>query len=311
MEKELVGWLLKRFGKTSFAEIGIGDDCAVLQPCDRPLVITCDAICEGTHFLTSDLNAEQIGRKAIAVNLSDLASMGAQGKAVLVSLMLPSTSNIEFAQRLYFGMEPLAKKYDIEICGGDTTVWDGGLVISITAMGVASKSGPWKMSGALPGDRILVTGSFGGSILQQHWAFEPRLDFADHYFDRMHGIRACTDSSDSLGIDLENLAAASGLGFELHLDQVPVSTDAIKVAKSSGQPGLHHAMTDGEDFQLIMAVDPAAASDLIDETREICPVTDIGCFTETKSQVAIQGEERNPFRASGYEHRLAQVNVAN
>lgn len=303
MEKELIAWLGERYGNTRFARIGIGDDCAVLHPTPGETVLTCDTICEGVHFQASTMSPEQIGRKAIAVNLSDLAAMGAEARTILVSLSIPRRSSLECVKKLFQGMEPLAHKYGIEIVGGDTTIWDGDLVVSVTAVGLAPESGAWTMDGARPGDQILVTGEFGGSILNQHWAFEPRLDFANHWRGKQHSIQACTDASDSLGIDLANLAAASSVGIELDADTIPISSDAFELARSTGKTAMEHALTDGEDFQLILAVAPESAPSMIANDGGVA-LTQIGTFTIDEGFVLIQDGRKQNYRPSGYEHRL-------
>jgi len=310
MEKAFVKWLGEYFGNNRFEKIGIGDDCAVLNSCGSDLVVTTDTVCEGVHFRSSELTPEQIGRKALAVNLSDLASMGALPRTALVALTLPLSSSTDFAKRLYFGMDALAKKYDIGICGGDTTVWDGQLVLSITAIGLAPVSGAWTIAGAKPGDQIVVTGHFGGSILERHWAFEPRLNFSNQWRQTNGPITACTDASDSLGIDLAKMARASNVGFELDLESIPLSLDSVTLAKTSGKSALQHALTDGEDFELIMAVETEGLSELFEKTKSLegtgqeTRLTRIGEFTTETDLIAASSGSRIPFDPQGFEHSL-------
>ncbi len=301
VEKRIIEWLSQQFGATKFAKIGIGDDCAVLPAIDGELVLTCDAICDGVHFLSDELTAEQIGRKALAVNLSDLASMGATAKAAIVSMTLPKSFSFPQVQQLFHGMRTLAEQFDVEICGGDTTVWDGKLVVSVTAMGVAPAVGAWQMSGAKPGDEILVTGQFGGSILKQHWACQPRLDFAKQ-FAALDLVEACTDVSDSLGLDLASVANASSVGFEIHANAIPVSNDAHRLAERSGKSALQHALCDGEDFELILAVKPQHVPSLIQQAN--IPLTSIGHFTNEPEYWIVQDGQRSKFEPDGYEHKL-------
>jgi thiamine-monophosphate kinase len=304
MEKVLIQWLKERYGESGFARIGIGDDCAVLPAAAAELVVTCDAICEGVHFRSQELTPRQIGRKALAVNLSDLASMGAEAKTVLVSLTLPSCSSLTFAQSLYQGMDPLARRYGVGICGGDTTVWSGHLVISVTALGLATAGGPWTVDGARPGDHIVVTGEFGGSILKRHWAFEPRLDFARQWGPQSGVVHACTDVSDSLGVDLVKIARASRTGLELDLNSIPVSNDAARLAGRTGKTPLEHALSDGEDFELVLAVAPDAWPRLRSQTLSGLRLTCIGRFTEDRRLLAIENGRPVPFQPSGFEHRM-------
>ena len=305
MEKALIRWLRQRFGRTEFAQIGIGDDCAVLPATGSPLVLTCDAICDGVHFRASELTPQQIGRKALAVNLSDLASMGATAKSVLVCLTLPQAVSLEYAQQLFLGMEPLAGRFGVEICGGDTTVWPAGLVVMVTAIGLAPAAGVWTNSGARPGDLIVVTGRFGGSILKHHWSFEPRLDFAAQWRDVPGVVHACTDASDSLGFDLAKLAEASGVGFRLELDTVPCSRASVQLANTTGKSPLYHALSDGEDFELILAVPPDSWEQLKAAIPEQLELTRIGVFTSEPDWLMMQNGQASPFVPVGFEHQLA------
>ena len=303
MEKSLIQWLQQQFGATRFATVGIGDDCAVLPRTDREWVVTCDAICEGVHFHSSQLSLQDIGRKALAINLSDLASMGAHAKTALFSLALPRSSHLDDAKKLFTGMAALAAKYDVEIVGGDTVTWDQGLVISITAMGTAPSTGAWLISNAKPGDQILVTGDLGGSILSQHALFEPRLAFAQQWSEADGIIRACTDISDSLGVDLTKMAKASGVGFEIDLQSVPIAADAYVLAKTSQRTALQHAISDGEDFELIIVVAPEAVDKILSETKDI-PLTRIGEFTESTEWLAKRAGVSEVFQPVGYEHSM-------
>lgn len=301
MEKALIEWLREKFGKTDFATVGIGDDCAVLPPTASSCVITCDAICDTIHFSSHKQTAHEIGRKALAVNLSDLASMGAKAQTALVTLVLPSSFGIDYAKNIFRGMAPLAERYGVEIVGGDTITGETNLLVSITAIGIAPPNGAWLTSGADPGDLIVVTGELGGSILGHHFNFEPRLDFADRWRNEPGVIKACTDVSDSLGVDLAKVARASGLGFEIDLAQVPVSEAACKISEASGKTPLHHGLTDGEDFELILAIAPENWKRVRENTSGI-RLSKIGEFTEGDQFRAKRDETWEPFEPQGYEH---------
>ncbi|MGI9517922.1 MAG: thiamine-phosphate kinase [Pirellulaceae bacterium] len=303
MERQLVQWLKDHFGDPVFAKIGIGDDCAVLPATAADCILTADVICDGTHFQSSEHSPEQIGRKALAVNLSDLAAMGAEAKTAIVSMTIPRSRNFDYVQRLFLGMQPLLERYNVEIAGGDTTVWDGALLISVTALGLAPQAGAWTISGAKPGDRILVTGAFGGSIRGHHLEFEPRLDFARQWRES-GSVNACTDVSDSLSLDLAKIAEASGVGCEIDAERIPVSEASDAVARTSSLSPLRHALSDGEDFELIVAVSPEHVDQMIRETDSAIHVTDIGCFTDGEQLTLIESGQRKPLDVSGYIHVL-------
>lgn len=301
MEKALIEWLLQEFGNTGFATVGIGDDCAVLPEMASSLVVTCDAICDTIHFSSEELTAQEIGRKALAVNLSDLASMGATAETALVTLALPNSLGIDYAKDIFRGMIPLAEKYGVEIVGGDTIKGETKLLVSITALGMAPPDGAWLICNAEPGDLIIVTGDLGGSILGHHFDFEPRLKFAQQWRNEEGVIKACTDISDSLGVDLAKVAKASGLGFEIDLSQVPISDAAHKMAESSGKPPLQHSLTDGEDFELILAISPQHWMRVRETTSDV-RLTKIGEFTEAREYRAKRDGSWQSFEPQGYEH---------
>ncbi len=167
----------------------------------------------------------RIGHKALAVNLSDLAAMAAQPLAAFISVALPKAGAERLARELFEGILPLAQRHGVAIAGGDTNTWTGGLVISITALGTVTARGPLLRSGARPGDRILVTGSLGGSILGKHLDFEPRVAEALLLAER-YELHAGIDVSDGLSLDLSRMAGESGCGAVLDLLQIPVAEAA-------------------------------------------------------------------------------------
>ncbi len=306
MERELIDWLSREFGTTRYARLGIGDDCAVLPAGTSDLVVTCDVICDGVHFQSAQHSPEQIGYKALAVNLSDLAAMGAMPRCATVSLVIPRTVDIDYVKRLYAGIKPLSLRYQTDICGGDTTVWPGRLAIAVSAIGLAPAAGCWRIDGATAGDRILVTGRLGGSILGKHMCFEPRCDFASRWRDSGL-VSACTDISDSLGLDLAKIARASGVGFEISAEAVPVSaaarqrSDALLHQTSAVQ----HALQDGEDFELIVIASPGNAVQLQHDTPAEIGLADIGQITADREEYwLLQDGVRRPLIPAGFEHRL-------
>ncbi len=294
MEIELIDWLKQTYGthrnfgrETSTKQrgqqadadkspqllIGIGDDAALIGVEKRAIVVTSDAIIENVHF-DRNLTLEQIGRKALAANLSDLAAMAAQPWGFLVTLCLPPRMNLDHAKRIYGGMGQLIAEFGLVIIGGDTNVGSTELIISVTAIGLANKHGVWRMDSAQSGDRIVVSGSFGGSRLRRHHAFVPRCKLAQ-YLNENYQINAATDVSDGLSIDLHRMAAASQLGFELAGTRIPISGD---VAELSPLARLNAALSHGEDYELILAVPPNIASQLLADHKLDTQLTDIGQF---------------------------------
>jgi thiamine-monophosphate kinase len=230
--------------------------------------------------------------------------MGARSVAAFVSLSLPRTGGEQLARELYEGIFELAAEFDTAIAGGDTNSWDGPLVISITAVGEVQPQNVWRRSGARPGDQILVTGDFGGSILGKHLSFTPRLKAAA-WLSSHAKIHAAIDVSDGLSLDLSRLVSESRCGAEIDLGCVPISPAAQESAKHSGQLPLEHGLGDGEDFELILAVPPEEADRLVKEQPLEVPLTRIGQFIEDVGLWALEADgSRRSLSPRGYEHRL-------
>ena len=281
MEHSFIAWVKQRAARLPKVKLGIGDDCALigldsLDLAESDLAITTDSLCDGTHFILTECGARAAGRKLIAVNLSDLASMAATPMSVFLSLCLPRENAGEVAAEVFEGVYELADKYKVAISGGDTNVWNGPLVIHMTAVGKVAAGASWLRSGASPGDAIVVSGKLGGSILGKHLKFEPRLELAVG-LHKLGLVAAATDISDGLGIDLLNMTVASKCGAEVWLDKVPISEDAMVCAQKSGRSPLEHALGDGEDFELLMAVPRDHLAKLPSEIAGV-PLTHIGTF---------------------------------
>ena len=232
--------------------------------------------------------------------------MATQPMAAVVALALPRQGGMDLAVTLYEGMLPLAEQFDLAIAGGDTNSWTGPLALSITVVGKVTSRGPLTRAGANPGDRIVVTGSFGGSILGRHLDFQPRVDEALRLAER-YELHAGIDASDGLSIDLARLAQESGCGAVLQTDAVPIADDAHRLADThaDGSTPLDHALGDGEDFELILAVPPGEAERMLADQPLDVPLTSIGHFIPKQGlwQIDAQGR-RLPLSPRGYQHEL-------
>jgi len=238
----------------------IGDDAAVMG--DR--IITVDMLTEGVDFILADTDPQWIGRKALAVNLSDIAAMGGEPRWIFVAVALPRTGALKLAEQLLAGMQPLIERYDLILAGGDTNTWDSGLVVSITVIGKVTERGVFRRSGGKAGDRILVTGPLGGSILRHQFFFEPRISEA-LYLNKYYDIHSAIDISDGLTLDLHRLATESRVGATLLEASIPIAEDAQKLSQQSRRPPLEHALSDGEDFELLFSVAPHEAEKILSE----------------------------------------------
>lgn len=309
MELDFVAWLKERLPRSPETRIGVGDDAAVVD-LDRPeLVTTADLLIDGVHFLTAEHGPELIGRKALAVNLSDLAAMAAKPAGAVVSLALPfegcaAFDSSEVAKRLIEGMLPLADEFGCPIVGGDTNTTSGPLVVAVTAFGVPAQTPVIPRCGAQPGDWIMVTGSqLGGSLTGHHLRFTPRVHEALQLAEQVP-IHAMMDLSDGLSLDLKRMCLASEVGAVVEATKVPISAAAERVARASGRSALDHALSDGEDFELLVAVAPDEARALLADPPCDCGLTCLGQFQSDPAILLRQPEGTElPLSAGGYQHR--------
>ncbi len=305
MEQQFIAWLRERLPAHPLLRLGPGDDAAVLRMAGMDeCVITIDLLTDQVDFLLAEVDPRRIGRKALAVNLSDLAAMAARPLAAVLAVALPRQGGLELAVQLYEGILPLAEKYNLAIAGGDTNSWDGPLVITATLLGQVTARGPLCRKGATAGDRIIVTGAFGGSILGRQFDFEPRVNEALLLKDR-YELHAGMDVSDGLAIDLSRLVRESGLGAIVETDCIPIHEDARKLARqrNDGRTPLEHALGDGEDFELLLAVPPKEARRMLAEQPLDVPLTDIGLYTaESGLWQREAGGPIQPLTPSGWEH---------
>ena len=305
MERQFISWLRKRLPGHPLLRLGPGDDAAVLSMIGvEQCVVTVDMLNDHVDFELDQIDPRLAGRKALAANLSDLAAMAAEPLAGVVALALPRQRGMELAVALYEGLLPLAEKYGVVIAGGDTNSWDGPLAISITLLGKATGRGPLKRSGAQPGDRIIVTGSFGGSILGRHLDFEPRV-YEALELHALYELHAGIDVSDGLSCDLAHILEESRCGAILDIDRIPIAADARRLAEklADGSTALDHALGDGEDFELILAAPPTEACRMLAEQPLDVLLTDIGEFTaEPGLWQRNAAGERHPLTPRGWEH---------
>ena len=306
MEKQFIQWLEENHS-TSQSPVrgGIGDDAAILLS-DGEVVVATDSIADGTHFLLEQHSLTQIGHKAIAVNLSDLAAMGAKPLAATVNFTCPKSFELTEVKELFSGIASTAKQYGVQIIGGDTNRWDGKLVVGVTVFGtmhLETVSDFWRMDGAKAGDAILVTGTLGGSIARKHIEFQPRVSAAKYLFEN-HQVNAATDITDSLAIDLAAVAIKSNCGFQIDTQSIPISEDAETLARETGRIALDHALYDGEDFELLLAVGEAEAEKIVAEQNCGCPITCIGKFDSSGKFMIINEDnsELAELKIEGFIH---------
>ena len=294
-EFDYIRWLRTQVRSTDRVELGIGDDCAVVAVPEEKVLITTDMLMEGVHFRLAEAGPRRVGRKALAVNLSDIAAMAGRPVAAVVSLALPREGAGKLAEELLLGMQPLADEFKTAIVGGDTNAWPGPLVISITVIGEPGPSGPVLRSGAKPGDWLLVTGPLGGSRGTKEFDFTPRIQEA-RTLALLCDLHAMIDLSDGLAGDLGHICTESGVGAVLFAERIPIS------AAATGDR-LQRALSNGEDFELAFAVSPADGRMLI-EKQPVPGVTlvHVGEFVAERGMWIEEGATRRPLEARGYVH---------
>jgi thiamine-monophosphate kinase len=301
-ELGFIQWIRQRAAGTAGLQLGIGDDAAIWQPKRGPLLLTTDVLMDGVDFRVGEVTPRLIGRKAMAVNLSDLAAMAGIPKVALVGVALHKAQGMAFAQELHVGMQQLADEFDVAIIGGDTNTWDGPLVISVTLIGEATERGAVRRSGGRPGDWLFVTGSLGGSIHGHHLTFTPRVHeaLALHEHADLH---AMIDLSDGLSADLHHLLDESHLGATLEAAAIPIS-DAVRQFTDRRDP-LDHALNDGEDFELLLAVSPDDGQKLMSASNQVF-VARIGTLESAPGCRLMLADGRvQELPRGGWEHTFA------
>jgi len=281
--------------------VGIGDDAALVRfPDPAGCLVTVDMLMEGVDFTLATATARQIGWKSLAVNLSDIAAMAGRPVACVVSVALPRHGGFELGRELLAGIQQCADKFGVALAGGDTNTWEGRLVISITLLGEPTGKGPVLRSGARPGDWIMTTGSFGGSIAGKHLDFTPRVAeaLALHQAVSLH---AMIDTSDGLAADLWHILDESRVGAVLDEAKIPIAPAAA--ATQTGKPPLEHALGDGEDFELLFTVSPADGQALLDKPPCAEPLSHIGEITATPGcWLRLPDGSQKPLSALGWKH---------
>lgn len=254
--------------------VGHGDDAAVVTtPAHGGVAVTVDALVEGVHFRRDLSELADVGWKAIAVNVSDLAAMGARPRAAVAALCRPAAVTVTDVEALYHGMRAACSRWGLRLVGGDT-VASTQLMLSITALGDVDPATVVRRSGARPGDRIVVVGALGAAAaalaqVRAGLAPEPALLAAHRRPAALvtagevlaaHGATAMIDVSDGLGADLGHVCAASGVRARITWADLPVAPGAIDAAHAVGRDPIALVAGGGEDFALLATLPAAGAA---------------------------------------------------
>ena len=324
-EKELIERIASIIGKSSRSDIliGIGDDTAVVSGSgDSRLLYTCDMQVAGVHFDLAVITPFQLGRRALAVNLSDMASMGAEPQYALVSIAMPPSFAIADFEQMFQGMKSIGDQFDTSIIGGNLSSSADTLVIDVFLTGRAS-SEIFTRNGAKVGDDIYVTGSLGGSLaglqalgafgksavdqypglVKKHLEPVPRLEMSRLLAERGF-VTAMTDISDGLTTDLSHLCEASGVGAEIIRANLPLHDELAQFAQATGVDPVAMALHGGEEYELLFTASKGSGAVLNEIVRKSAlSITAIGRIVRLEFGLRlIDGDNVSAIKAQGWSH---------
>ena len=316
--------------------LGPGDDAALVDLGERLGVLTMDMLVEGVHFDRSTISPRDLGYKAIAVNVSDVAAMGGSPRYALVGLALPRGIEAAWVVDAFGGMREAADEYALALAGGDLSAAES-VMVSVAVTGEVARNGAVRRSGAGPGDRVLVTGSLGGSAgglrlaratagragtggtgesfreaLASEWGrdllathFRPAARVGEGQTLAARGATSMIDVSDGLAIDLTRLCRESRVAAIVRLADVPVAAELEELSRLTESDPLDLALHGGEDYELLVTLPSAAVEDAQRSLQERfgTPLTEIGEITEGEGVTAVDaaGVEA-PLEARGWDH---------
>ena len=249
--------------------VGIGDDAAAEKTSPGHLLLsTCDALVDGVHFLFDKISPRQLGRKSIAVNLSDIAAMGGRPTSILITLALPKDTSVSWVEDLYIGIKEMCSLYKVNIMGGDM-VSSTVVSINITALGEIKPENLIRRSGACAGDAVMITGPLGDSgagleiikrglendsywskLVEKHHNPIPKV-LEGQFLAQFGFVTSMNDISDGLASEIREISEASNVGIELWEEKIPYSSLLLEAAEKFTISPIDMALTGGEDYQLV------------------------------------------------------------
>jgi thiamine-monophosphate kinase len=307
--------------------VGLGDDAAVLDQGDRDGLVTVDMLVEGVDFRLDAVAARDLGYRALAVNLSDIAAMGGSPRHAVVALGIPVATEPGWVVELYGGMLDAAGEHAVSIVGGDLSGSEQ-IVLSVTVLGEAAQGRTVRRTGAHPGDRLVVTGRLGAAagglrlleagpravasartsgwgepLLAAH--LRPVARVGEGQVLAAEGATAMIDVSDGLAKDLGRLCSASGVGAVVRVEAVPVASGLFDLQPVTSDDPVRLALTGGEDFELLAALPfgTVAVAQAVLSERFGTPLTDIGEVTDGEGMLAEwEDGSRAVLEAEGWDH---------
>ena len=319
-ERELIARITERLAMPAWVVVGPGDDAAVIEP-ERGAfdVLTTDAQVEGVHFDHRYVPPDAIGHRALAVNLSDLAAMGATPRAVLLSLVLPDALNVTTLDGILDGLLALASAHNAVVVGGNISRTPGPMMVDVTAVGSVKPRRLLTRTGARPGDGVYVTGTIGDASVglqslqtargpaphacqQRYLRPQPRVR-AGMLLGRNRAASACMDMSDGLADAARKVAEASQVGIALDANALPIGDEVRRWHDAQGKSVIDAVIGGGDDYELMFTVRPAHRGRLRDVRQRLggLPVTQIGIVTKER-RVAIRAEAGERPLPEGFDH---------
>jgi thiamine-monophosphate kinase len=313
--------------------VGIGDDVAVLDAYGRGpsagedwILAKVDSQVEGVHYLKDAISPRQLGRKALIINLSDIAAAGGQPLYALVSLALPDDTEVAWVDELYRGLREEGDRFGVAVVGGNMARSRGGAFIDVFVLGRVHRGRVLLRSGARPGDRVLVTGRLGDSaaglqlvlnpaievpdtdremLLDRHFTPTPRLREAQ-VIARTGTATAAIDLSDGLSSDLGHICERSGVGARVWAGRLPMSPAARRVAAACGKEPWQLAIEGGEDYELCFTA-PAAEAEALAAAVERATGTPVSVVGEVLPPdegrwLVLEDGREGPLEARGWQH---------
>ena len=294
--------------------VGIGDDCAVLPAGEGELLFSTDLLMEGVHFLRSESSPEDVGWKAAAVNLSDIAAMGGKPVATFLSIALPRDAQGAWAERFIEGYRQISSQYDVPLLGGDTTSSLRDIAVNVGILGRCQSGKRLMRGGAKVGETIYVTGPLGDSaaglqailkgirrseevktLIERHKRPLPRVD-AGVILIQSGKLGAMMDISDGIASDMRHIMKASKVGAVIALDRLPLSSELISVCAEQGWDRYWLSTSGGEDFELLFTGPDGLENELDIKVYPVGKIVDGNELTWTVEGSAVD------YDYMGYKH---------
>ena len=308
----------------------IGDDAAAFEvPAAKVTLLTTDLLVERVHFIRQATSGFNLGYKALAVNLSDIAAMGGMALEAFISLGIPDSTEIDYIEDVYRGVQSLAAEFDVNILGGDTTRSKTDLIINIAIVGTVAPNEVLGRDKAQSGDRICITGYLGDSRAGLHlvlnppeaegdtWTylkdahFMPRPQIKEaRFLAKYQSVHAAIDVSDGLSSDLAHILKASDKSAKLNADKIPVSKDLLRFCKDYDFDPVRYALAGGEDYVLICTIAPSDVEYISRkfEDKFARPLFIIGEITPSGPLELVDSQgDVEQLRLTGWDHFLKDL----